>query len=739
MSPCFHVSRLSLCLCLALFAHHASADESEALADKLKAVAISAQSIESNKDSNLRPVVLETERKLVMSAYLRTRLPESAIAYARVPNIWSALGTASNDVLDSANGSQAFVNATRSIKEGFVETLIPEFPQGLRQLVELVLQHTNSPIEAVALKSAASGPLPANLLITTAADFESLDVLKEILTEIASRSPKITIQQALDEDGFSEIIVDDLKVQIVWSKTLSRLFFFIGQGATKESVISLATNLKLNESHTMLVAEKDIDDSEQGSFLWVDPPQLISIAKKIGFSSSDLSVLSTAGVNTMSSAAVGIGSHNGINHLKLAFDMQAMGLRALIPSIDTFPTFNLNGKTSLVATLGLPEKSHIMAYETMMSMGSPDSMEDYNQFKKAFAETAGFKLEDIFDFFGQDVSIVVGESGTFVAMRLNDETAFKTVLEKSVKDFNLAYEQREISGHTYHHLQLPNISLDEAVIANLTSSNGIVAKRLLSVPTHLYWEQEGEYLIIASLPQTLMDRHNVSPSVPANEWLKDTQRVVPDGALRMVSAVTEGFPASVYRTQLSMLSFFGDLTERPVDLFKLPTPREAKLPKQGTYGLKLTSSDTGLAIELSFEDNPFELFGGSTYLSTAVAGAAALIGISAQEEYEKQQVRQKVAVGFTAAKSVSDALDQYKTKYGNYPDQATIDLLDLERQEVTYTLSIEDTTGIVKIEYHINKYLGGDDQLILQPPSGESLEWTCESDIFSWYLPELCL
>lgn len=77
--------------------------------------------------------------------------------------------------------------------------------------------------------------------------------------------------------------------------------------------------------------------------------------------------------------------------------------------------------------------------------------------------------------------------------------------------------------------------------------------------------------------------------------------------------------------------------------------------------------------------------------------------------------------------------------YGNYPDQATIDLLDLERQEATYTLSIEDTTGIVKIEYHINKYLGGDDQLILQPPSGESLEWTCESDIFSWYLPESCL
>lgn len=98
--------------------------------------------------------------------------------------------------------------------------------------------------------------------------------------------------------------------------------------------------------------------------------------------------------------------------------------------------------------------------------------------------------------------------------------------------------------------------------------------------------------------------------------------------------------------------------------------------------------------------------------------------------------------------------------YGSYPDQATIDLLDLERQEATYTLSIEDTTGIVKIEYHINKYLGGDDQLILQPcqrwlgrcwvcwwrrsintaaPSGESLEWTCESDIFSWYLPESCL
>ena len=738
MSSCLSGSRLLICIVASTLITHAKADQHDDTPKETTTIVIESQKIKASKSFDLRSVTMESEHKLVKPAYLRKRLPESAIAYARLPNIWQALGTPSGNVLDPAVGSKAFVSAASSIKEGFATNVIPEIPQEFHLITQLMTQHINSPLEAVALKSTDPAiPFP-NLLITAAVDFDSLAIAQDALAKLTASSPILQMSKPMDENGFAEIVMGELKGQVTWNKDLSRLFIFTGLGSTADGFVGLLDTLKTTNNHPMLVAEQGIDESGQGVFLWVDPPQIYGIARKAGIPQNELAIFTAAGVNTMKSAAIGTGTSNSINHLKLAVDMPMMGLRALIPSIKSSPTFSLNGKTSLIATLGLPAKSHIMAYETMASMSSPESMVEYNQFKEGFAKASGFKIEDIFDFFGQDISVVFSETGTFFAVRLNNKSAFETMLNKSVKDFNLAYEQREISGHLYHHLQLPNMSLDEVLKENLEGGVDKVAKRLLSVPTHLYWEQEGDYLILANLPQTLMDRHSVSPSIPANEWLKETQRIDPEGALLMVSAVTDEVPESVYRMQLSMLSYLGDLTERPVDLFNLPTPREAKLPKNGSYGLKLTSSETQLAVELSFENNPLELFGGSTYASTAVAGIAALIGITAQEEYERRQDRAKLAPGIAAAENLSKALDAYKNKHGGYPNRAEIDALNLEIEEDTYTLSIDESTGLITVVFNIDDYLGGDDKLTLEPPSEQSSEWTCSSDILYFYLPESC-
>ena len=307
-----------------------------------------------------------------------------------------------------------------------------------------------------------------------------------------------------------------------------------------------------------------------------------------------------------------------------------------------------------------------------------------------------------------------------------------------IKDFDLKYRQHTVSGHTYHHLQLPNISFDSLLKANLNRGTDKIVSRLLSVPTHLYWEQEEDYLLIANLPQILMDRHNASPSIPANLWIDDKQRMDPEGTLLMVSAVNKGIPESVYRMQLAALSYLGDLTERPVDLFKLPTPREAKLPAEGSYGLKLTSSDTQLAIELNYENNPFELFGGSTYLSTAIAGMIGFAGISAIEEYETRQVRTKLIPGIAAAKKAGAALAEYKEEYGEFPDQAGIKALEINRETALYSLEVEANTGKVTIEFTVAKLVSGRDTLTLEPPSDGSSGWTCSSDIKSDYLPKSC-
>jgi hypothetical protein len=226
--------------------------------------------------------------------------------------------------------------------------------------------------------------------------------------------------------------------------------------------------------------------------------------------------------------------------------------------------------------------------------------------------------------------------------------------------------------------------------------------------------------------------------VPANEWLKNKQRMNPEGSLMMISTVNSGIPESVYRMHLSMLSYFGDLTERPVDLFKLPSSREANLPKKGSYGIKLTSSETQLAVELNYENNPFELFGGSTFASTSLSGIAAFLIVSAQEEYETRQRRALLIPGIAIARKVSKELDAYKEEYESYPGQAEIDALELEVESDTYTLLVEENTGKVTVEYYVGQWAGGDNRLILVAPSDESTVWKCESDIRDKYLPKSC-
>jgi len=737
MSSVAPAIKLLLCLGVSLFFTQAHADQTDIIIEKTEAISVDTSSIKTLEVPTVRPTLTVSKRKLVQPAYLRERLPESAIAYIRLPNIWDTLGTPSGNVFDPAVGSEAFVGAANKVKEGFASNLIPEFPKESRPIAQLVTKHINSPLEVVALKSANSAmPFP-NILITAAVDFETPAAVQAMLVTLVAASP-ITISKPMDESGLAELIAGDLTAYVFWSEDLSRLFIFAGASAKFDNFSNILEALKTNDNHPMLVAEERIDESGQGTFLWVNPPQLLKIAKEIGIPASELAPLSMAGVNTMKSAALGAGTRNGINRLKLAVDMPAMGLRALIPTIKSSPTFNLKGETNWVVTLGLPAKSNIIGYQTMAAMGAPDKMADYNKFKEGFTETFGFSPEDIFDFFGQDVSIVSGETGTFFAVRLNDKEAFEAMLERSVKDFDLTYEQRKISGSLYHHLQLPNISFDQVLKANLQKGFHKIAKRMISVPTHLYWQQEGDYLLIANLPQILMDRHDISPSVPANEWLEKKQRMNPEGALMMISTVNNGVPESVYRMQLSMLSYFGDLTENPIDLFKLPTAREAKLPKQGTYGLKITSSDTLLAVELNYENNPLELFGGSTIASTSVAGIATFLMISAQEEYETLQRRALLIPGITAAKKVSSALDAHKEEYERYPGQAEIEALELEVETDAYTLSIDGNTGEITVEYDIDQWSRGGSTLTLVPPSDESATWTCESDIRDKYLPKSC-
>ena len=740
-----YVAKLSLCMSLSIFTVACQSDKETTKKDEtFNTKTQAATNTSMVKVPSLRDVPKADGKALVQTAYLRERLNDSIFAYARIPNVWSFLGSPKGNVYDSAVDSKAFSEAAQSIKEGFNTNVIPDFPQESRLFVQLLSQSITSPIELAVLKGVDPAIPTPNVLLSAGVDFESSESIQTVLNAFAESSPQFEVSKAMNEEGYAEITISGMNGQIIWDKNLSRLFILGGVSLSPNNLSDFLKTLVANDTHQMLAVEKTIDESGQGVFAWANPRYLSETGNALGMQ-RQLAPLAMMGVGSMKNIAMGAGTSKGINRFKYVIEMPVMGFRSYMPIIKSNPTFNVSGKTDVVAVLGLPSKSEFLSIENTISLAArPKEMQAYYDGKKKFAKTLGFNLEDIFDFFGQDVSVVSGEAGLYFAVRLNNQVAFKKMLETSVKDFNLGYEQRTIAGHTYHHLKIPTINSDtfDEMMKNSRGNSRDkegqkLLKRVLTSPTHLYWEQEGDYLIMAGIPQTLMDRHYVSPTRPVNEWLEKQQRIDSKGSLLMVTMRNEGSAEFIYRLQLGLLSYLGDIVERPVDLFALPSPREAKLPKEGALGAKITSSETQIAFELTYEHNPLEfLLAQRGYESIMAVGILSSIAVPAYQEY---MIRAEIGSGLATAKSVTLELNEFEIENARYPNQAEIDRLNLNKKMPTHSISVEKDTGKVTVKFKHNNLRGLRNTLIMVPPTkGVSTRWTCESKIYRKYLPREC-
>jgi len=571
--------------------------------------------------------------------YLRGILPDSSYAYIRIPNSWAIMGIPTGNVFNKPLASKPYVGALTSIRDGFSENVMPELSGETRVFLGLFLLHARSVIEATVLKTVVEdkeAPTP-NVLITVAVDYKNTDDLNSLLDTLVSKNPEITFDKRLQKGAIGELTIQGFKLQIKLDTVLSRVFVLGGMKLTESSMENALKPLKANPDHAMAKFESDIDDSGQGLFAWADPRELFVLAKAMG-KGRELAPLAMLGATSIKNIAAGLGSSGGINRLKFVLDMPKAGFRAMIPSIVDMPTFSVAGDTSAVVTLGFPTKSDFILLESSFAGSSSSSkMDTYYEFKKTFSKATGVELEDMFDLLGQDISFVIDEAGFYYAVRLKDAEKFKHLLERLIKEFDLKYEEREIAGQKYHHLRIPAFKNKL-----LTGKENALMKRFISVPGNVFWQQEGDYLLVASLPQILMDRHYVSKQA-VNDWYKNKQKMDPDGALLMASMRTKDVPAFMYKMKLVILSYLGEVVERPVDLFSLPSVKEAGLPENGAYGVKLSSSEEQFAFELTFESNPYELAFSflNSYAAIALTGIAAAVAVPAYDDYIKKAKTKK--------------------------------------------------------------------------------------------------
>ncbi len=686
----------------------------------------------------MRPVQAASGETLSAPASLRTLLPNSAYAYVRLPNVWGILGAPTGGALAQAIGSAPYADAVRSVRAGLASTITPELAGEWQVLSEIFLEHATSPMELAVLAPPAGARLPLpNLLLTTKVDFPDFNALNAFLTKAAAHHPQVKLVKPVAKDGRGTLSLAGTPVEVQIEVAESRLYLASGLAPSPTLLADTRGQLRPNPAHPMLPLEADIDESGQGLFFWLNPQKLVELSGAMGELEQG-AVFAAFGVTTMTGFAVGIGTSGGIHRFKVIAAMPHQGITSFFPLIKDLPEVPAAGVPSGVLVLGLPSPQDLIAIESTAAMiSSPESMQAYLQFKQELAQQLGFSVEDVLAAFGQDLTLVSDEAGLYIGLRLKDKARFQKIIDALSQRFDMKYEQRTISGHLYQHAAMPSL---EALVAQAgdtkTDSMDKLEQRFLAIRHHLYWTLDGDYLLLADQPQVLIDRTYIGSRTPVAQWLQTQQRLAADGALLLGSVRASGMPAMMYRLSLGLLSFLGDLVGRPVDLFGLPTPREAGIPDQGAYGFKLASTESRLSFEVAFESNPLGfLFTGGGYGSLAVAGILAAIAIPAYQDYS---VRNRVAVALAeagGAKILIAEFAQNQERFPNAQEIYTLGLPPFSAEQAELSLSPDD--GRILVKFNLEPLLGK--TLILIPQQqGNELIWRCRSEMNSKYLPASC-
>jgi len=668
--------------------------------------------------------------------WLRTVLPENAFAYVRIPSLWGVIGTPKGTVFDRAVGSQPYADAVKSIRSGVIQTLLPEISNEIEPVWQLLLAHTRSPVEIAALVPAAgNAPMP-EVLLSVQLDFDSVEKLNSFLQQAAASEPALEVIKPVGADGRGLLSLLGLPAFTMFDLNSRRLMLLAGSMKPADELDKQLASLKTVADHRMYKLESEIDSSGQGLFAWMDPKSLAAIGES---GAAAFGAMIAFGAQEMEAIAFGVGSAGGKQRTMLVFEMPATGMRSLIPLVNTEAKLNAAGELRSVIMFGLPQQDDLKRIEAQFAAMVPlEQMQKYLTAKATMQTEMGFSVEDVLSALGPEAVVLFDGAGNYLAVRLRDARVFDRILGQLQKRLKLKLEEKTIGGRIYQHIAVPGFP-DPELSRNLKKERGLerLFMRMLQLPTHVYWTREDGYLVMSGTPQTLIDRYYLKPDISVASWLKQQQKLAPENALFLASGRSRGLPTLMYDMNLQVLLALGDLVDRPVDLFSFPTAREAGLPEYGGVGFKMDSSETRLSMELSYDNNPGEIFfGGGGMGAVAVAGILAAIAIPAYNDYT---VRAKVIEGMAATTPQRKAVAEFYMQKQRLPTpKESKDLLGAPESDVISDFAFDHENGVITIGLAIEQF-GDANHLYLTPQLVDNkIVWECSANIQRRYLPQSC-
>ena len=665
---------------------------------------------------------IKKEQVLTSQSWLNRKLPEQTLAYIRIPTLWNQWFEAKGDLLQPVQSMQAHQQQLQRIQKGIVEAYVPLLPPTYKGLVELMVKNMETPLE-IAVFNSAKGAFMPTFLLGTRFENATKEQMQDLLGQMVAQSQGVLqIISDLNAEGEMHLRFQQYDVLLKYAEDSGRLAVLTGMQVKRDTLNQvLQSQRPAQELNAMLMEDQKADPAGLSFQAWVAGKKLYALTK--GFlPPNDRTVFENAGYDQMDYLWVGSTNAGNRSEFTVKLMMPEVGLRTYIPRVNSVDGLHTAGDPRRVFALALPTNEQIAqaidhhwrdASDALALAGSLDDRIN------ALNKHLGFNSELILSTYGQKVYWISDDAGDWLALRIKDATQHPMIMEKLGQVFNSTGGKRTLTGVEINesHMSIFGFYEDLLFKDNPGAAGVSLFDNLPDLKEHTYWVVDGDYLVLASVPQILADRANSKSRQKLNVWLKSKQGLNWDNTVLGLTYDISRSPRDTYHYYLMLMQILGDIAKTEVDLFALPTASELALPKSGRFGVRVDSSKESLSLHISYEYSALEgfyTFGGATTFYVAIMAAYAVPAyrdytIRAQigEKMAKASVSKLVIAESYLSDSVLPTEEKFIEYISDFPDYMSyveedgsivIDVSDevLSYATIILTPSFDDpSTGIV--------------------------------------------
>ena len=683
--------------------------------------------------------VRRAQEQLSQPAWLRQHLPARTVGYVRIPSPWGLFGAAPNGrPLDAALAGEQHLKAVAALRDAIAKDK-QLADAGIAPFMLALLSDLRGPLE-VAVVDPLGMPSPNSMLLVSA-QLEQRNIPK-LNARLAQLGPAFHLVAPLDAQGNGQVASGEL---LHFDAASGRLFALAardsGLGKLDRGGFDALLEETKNPKAADVVAriaeqERQIDVSGQGLFGWFSTHGIGGVAAG-AIPANDVGTLPGDFTTKTESVAFGWGTVDGHGRLQLRLHApQARVLSYLAPK-QFAPGFKVAGKPAWAVSVALPGTEQVKAFEEGLTLNF--GAERAAAYRKTMAEArqkAGFDLAELSQWIGPELVGYEDGAGTYTAVRVRDRKALYGRLEELTKSKRWTYQVLKVEGTQVHSLWIANRFGDhlEGTPDGASPRERALVDLLGRLGSHLYWVEDGDYLIFGKLPQALADRAAAKLDTPMDGWLK-AQAHPGAQALLGFTSTSHDAQRKAYYGYLQILQYIDDASGGTVDLSTLPAAHTLDLPREGVIGMSLDATADDLSLGMTYEQNPLETVtsGSNGMVAVATAGIFAAVAIPAYQDYT---LRSQVAQALVEAGPAKVAMIEFRQAKGRWPKNAREAGLD---EDASGALVVGD--GRIELSFAATgkpKLSGG--TLVLTPEkAGQTWTWHCQAEsIDDKYLPADC-